>query len=69
MPLPDEFPAGAHVYLYLLDSSQNNLRQTSTTTVGNNEVDDLLLVLEETNSPNMFDDSELFNQTLLNVSI
>lgn len=57
------------LYLYLLDSSLNNLRQTTSTTVDNNEVDDLLFELEETNSPNMFDDSELFNQSSLNVSI
>lgn len=57
------------LYLYLLDSSLNNLRQTTSTTVDNNEVDDLLFELEGTNSPNMFHDSELFNQSSLNVRI
>ncbi|XP_060859075.1 uncharacterized protein LOC132936855 [Metopolophium dirhodum] len=51
----------------IVDLSLNNLRQTTTTTLDNNEVDDLVFVLEKTNSPNMFDDSEFFNQTTLNV--
>ncbi|XP_050062463.1 uncharacterized protein LOC126552028 [Aphis gossypii] len=51
----------------VVDSSLNNLKHTTSTTVDNNEVDDLLFELEGINSPNMFDDSELFNQSSLNV--